>query len=157
MGAPRFSMTKLRPRFSVSSRIRPNCDRAPSAEMTLVSPSGLIDGSFRNKVDSSINLTVRFALLECQGRAQAPLESEGIELIFGEDALAEVARFAARVNESSENIGARRLHAIMEKLLEEVSFEGPDLKKKTVKIDAAYVQKQLADIVKDQDLSRYIL
>ncbi len=87
----------------------------------------------------------------------ALLETEGIKLIFGEDALAEVARFAARVNESSENIGARRLHTIMEKLLEEVSFEGPDLKKKTVKIDAAYVQKQLADIVKDQDLSRYIL
>ena len=66
-------------------------------------------------------------------------------------------RFAAQVNESAENIGARRLHTIMEKLLEEVSFDGPDLKKKNVKIDAAYVRKQLADIVKDQDLSRYIL
>jgi ATP-dependent HslUV protease ATP-binding subunit HslU len=87
----------------------------------------------------------------------ALLETEGIKLTLGDDALAEVARFAARVNENSENIGARRLHTIMEKLLEEISFEGPDLKKKTVKIDAAYVQKQLADIVKDQDLSRYIL
>ncbi len=87
----------------------------------------------------------------------ALLETEGIKLIFTEDALEEVASFAAHVNESSENIGARRLHTIMEKLLEEVSFEGPDLKKKTVKIDAAYVHKQLADIVKDQDLSRYIL
>ena len=65
--------------------------------------------------------------------------------------------FAAQVNESSENIGARRLHTIMEKLLEEISFEGPDLRKKNVKVDAAYVRKQLADIVKDQDLSRYIL
>jgi len=61
------------------------------------------------------------------------------------------------VNESMENIGARRLHTILEKLLEEVSFDGPDLKKKVVKVDAAYVRKQLADIVKDQDLSRYIL
>src|SRR6202007_417502 len=87
----------------------------------------------------------------------ALLETEGIKLSFTDDALEEVARFAAQVNESSENIGARRLHTIMEKLLEEVSFEGPDLKKKTVRVDAAYVRKQLADIVKDQDLSRYIL
>jgi ATP-dependent HslUV protease ATP-binding subunit HslU len=61
------------------------------------------------------------------------------------------------VNQSAENIGARRLHTIMEKLLEEVSFQGPDLKKKTVRVDSPYVRKQLADIVKDQDLSRYIL
>jgi ATP-dependent HslUV protease ATP-binding subunit HslU len=87
----------------------------------------------------------------------ALMETEGIKLTLGDDALEEVARYAARVNESSENIGARRLHTIMEKLLEEISFEAPDLKKKTVKIDAAYVHKQLAEIVKDQDLSRYIL
>ena len=87
----------------------------------------------------------------------ALLETEGIKLNLTDDALEEVARFAAQVNESAENIGARRLHTIMEKLLEEISFEGPDLKKKNVKIDAAYVRKQLADIVKDQDLSRYIL
>jgi ATP-dependent HslUV protease ATP-binding subunit HslU len=87
----------------------------------------------------------------------ALLETEGIKLVFTDDALEEVAKFAARVNESSENIGARRLHTIMEKLLEEVSFEGPDLKKKTVKVDANYVRKQLSEIVKDQDLSRYIL
>jgi ATP-dependent HslUV protease ATP-binding subunit HslU len=88
---------------------------------------------------------------------QALLDTEGIKLVFTDDALEEVARFAARVNESTENIGARRLHTIMEKLLETVSFEGPDLKKKALKIDADYVRKQLADIVKDQDLSRYIL
>ncbi len=87
----------------------------------------------------------------------ALMETEGIKLNLTPDALEEVARFAARVNESSENIGARRLHTIMEKMLEEISFEGPDLKKKNVKVDAAYVRKQLADIVKDQDLSRYIL
>jgi len=88
---------------------------------------------------------------------EALLETEGIKLIITEDALEEVARFAAQVNQSSENIGARRLHTIMEKVLEEISFAGPDLKKKTVKVDAAFVRRQLADIVKDQDLSRYIL
>jgi len=87
----------------------------------------------------------------------ALMDTEGIKLTFAEDAVEEVAKYAARVNESSENIGARRLHTIMEKLLEEISFEGPNLKKKNVRIDAAYVSKQLADIVKDQDLSRYIL
>jgi ATP-dependent HslUV protease ATP-binding subunit HslU len=87
----------------------------------------------------------------------ALLETEGIKLTFSDDALEEVAKFAAAVNEATENIGARRLHTIMEKLLDEISFEGPDLKKKTVRVDAAYVQKQLADIVKNQDLSRYIL
>ena len=88
---------------------------------------------------------------------QALLDTEGIKLSFTDDAIEELAAFAARVNESTENIGARRLHTILEKLLEVVSFEGPDLKKKNVKVDVAYVRKQLADIVKDQDLSRYIL
>jgi ATP-dependent HslUV protease ATP-binding subunit HslU len=87
----------------------------------------------------------------------ALLETEGIKLSFSEDALIEIAKIAAQVNQSTENIGARRLHTIMEKLLEDISFEGPDLKKKTVRIDAVYVQKQLSEIVKDQDLSRYIL
>src|ERR1700687_4759818 len=88
---------------------------------------------------------------------QALLDTEGIKLTFTEDAIEEIAAFAARVNESPENRGARRLHTILEKLLEDVSFDGPDLKKKNVKVDVAYVRKQLADIVKDQDLSRYIL
>jgi ATP-dependent HslUV protease ATP-binding subunit HslU len=87
----------------------------------------------------------------------ALLETEGIKLTFTEDALIEIAKVAAQVNENTENIGARRLHTIMEKLLEDISFDGPDLKKKTVKIDAVYVRKQLSEIVKDQDLSRYIL
>jgi ATP-dependent HslUV protease ATP-binding subunit HslU len=88
---------------------------------------------------------------------EALLETEGIKLVLTDDSLEEMAKFAAQVNQSSENIGARRLHTIMEKVLEEISFAGPDLKKKTVKVDAAFVRKQLADIVKDQDLSRYIL
>jgi ATP-dependent HslUV protease ATP-binding subunit HslU len=87
----------------------------------------------------------------------ALLETEGVKLTFQPDAVEEIARFATVVNETTENIGARRLHTILEKLLDEISFEAPDLKKKKICIDAAYVQKMLADIVKDQDLSRYIL
>jgi ATP-dependent HslUV protease ATP-binding subunit HslU len=87
----------------------------------------------------------------------ALLDTEGIKLTFTEEALSSVADYAARVNESSEDIGARRLHTIMEKVIEEISFDGPDAKKKNIKIDAAYVDKQLADIVKDQDLTKYIL
>jgi ATP-dependent HslUV protease ATP-binding subunit HslU len=87
----------------------------------------------------------------------ALLETEGVKLNITEDAVAAVARFATSVNEQTENIGARRLHTILEKVLDEISFEAPDLKKKNVKVDAAYVSKQLADIVKNQDLSRYIL
>jgi ATP-dependent HslUV protease ATP-binding subunit HslU len=87
----------------------------------------------------------------------ALLDTEGIKLTFSEDALIEIAKIAAEVNQSAENIGARRLHTIMEKLLEDISFDGPDLKKKNIRVDAVYVRKQLSEIVKDQDLSRYIL
>jgi ATP-dependent HslUV protease ATP-binding subunit HslU len=85
------------------------------------------------------------------------METEGIRLKFTDDAIAEIAAIATQVNEQTENIGARRLHTIMERVLDEVSFEGPDLKKKSVAINAEYVRKQLAAIVKDHDLSRYIL
>src|SRR5512142_928055 len=87
----------------------------------------------------------------------ALLETEGVKLEFTRDSLDEVANFAARVNEGTENIGARRLHTIMEKVLDEISFSAPDLKDKAVTVDAPYVRKALVDIVKDQDLSRYIL
>ena len=87
----------------------------------------------------------------------ALLETEGVKLTFSEDAIAGLARFAVMVNEQTENIGARRLHTILERVLDEISFEAPELKKKNVKIDAAYVAKQLAEIAKNQDLSRYIL
>src|SRR5579871_3179022 len=87
----------------------------------------------------------------------ALLETEGIKLTFTDDSLQEVANFAFRVNEGTENIGARRLHTIMEKVLDVISFEAPDMKEKHVVIDADYVKKALTDIVKDQDLSRYIL
>ena len=87
----------------------------------------------------------------------ALLETEGVKLAFSDDAIASLARFAVMVNEQTENIGARRLHTILERVLDEISFEAPELKKKNVKIDAAYVAKQLAEIAKNQDLSRYIL
>jgi ATP-dependent HslUV protease ATP-binding subunit HslU len=87
----------------------------------------------------------------------ALLETEGLKLEFTPDALVEIATFAAKVNETTENIGARRLHTIMERVLDKVSFEAPDMKEKDVRIDSQYVRDTLADIVKDQDLSRYIL
>jgi ATP-dependent HslUV protease ATP-binding subunit HslU len=87
----------------------------------------------------------------------ALLETEGLKLEFSPDALEEIAIFAAKVNETTENIGARRLHTIMERVLDKISFEAPELKDKDVKIDREYVGSMLADIVKDQDLSRYIL
>src|ERR1700726_4776462 len=87
----------------------------------------------------------------------ALLETEGLKLNFTDDAIATLARYAVMVNEQTENIGARRLHTILEKVLDEISFEAPELKKKNVKVDGAYVAKQLAEIAKNQDLSRYIL
>ena len=87
----------------------------------------------------------------------ALLETEGLKLEFTQESLEEVARFAFRVNEGTENIGARRLHTIMERVLDEISFNAPDMKEKSVNIDGDYVRKTLSDIVKDQDLSRYIL
>ncbi len=88
---------------------------------------------------------------------QAMMETEGVTIEFTDDAIDAIANFAARVNEQTENIGARRLQTIMEKLLEEISFEGPDLEPKNQRINAAYVDGMLLETVKDQDLSRYIL
>lgn len=88
---------------------------------------------------------------------QAMMETEGVTIEFSDDAIDAIANFAARVNEQTENIGARRLQTIMEKLLEEISFEGPDLDPKHQYINAGYVESMLLETVKDQDLSRYIL
>jgi len=87
----------------------------------------------------------------------ALLATEGVTLRFTPDAIERIADYAAIVNERTENIGARRLHTVMEKLLDEVSFDAPELGEATVTIDAAYVDRMLADIVKNEDLSRYIL
>jgi ATP-dependent HslUV protease ATP-binding subunit HslU len=87
----------------------------------------------------------------------ALMETEGIDLEFTKEAIHRIADFATIVNERTENIGARRLHTVMEKLLDEISFEGPDLANKRVTIDDEYVSRMLAEIVKNEDLSRYIL
>jgi ATP-dependent HslUV protease ATP-binding subunit HslU len=88
---------------------------------------------------------------------QAMMETEGVSIEFTSDAIDSIANFAAQVNQQTENIGARRLQTIMEKLLEDISFEGPDLEQKNQRVDARYVENMLSETVKDQDLSRYIL
>ena len=85
------------------------------------------------------------------------MATEGIELKFEESAIKEIAAIADRVNERMENIGARRLHTVMEKLLDEISFDAPDLETKSVVIDKTYVAEKLKDILEDENLSRYIL
>ncbi len=85
------------------------------------------------------------------------MNTEDIELVFQEDGIAEIAEIATEVNDSTENIGARRLHTILEKLLDEISFNAPDMNNTKIVIDADYVNEKIADIVKDRDLSRYIL
>ena len=87
----------------------------------------------------------------------ALLGAEGLDLSFREDAVKEVARLAVQVNSQTENIGARRLATLMERLLEEVSFEAPDMEGVALEVDAAYVTRALADVVEDRDLSRYVL
>ena len=87
----------------------------------------------------------------------ALLSTEGLDLRFTEGAIGRIADFATLVNERTENIGARRLHTVMEKLLDEVSFEAPDMTERSVTIDEAYVDRMLADIVRNEDLSRYVL
>ncbi len=85
------------------------------------------------------------------------MNTENIELVFAEDAIQEIAETAQHVNESTENIGARRLHTVLEKMLDEISFNAPDMNEEKIVIDAKYVKDKIAEIVKDRDLSRYIL
>jgi ATP-dependent HslUV protease ATP-binding subunit HslU len=88
---------------------------------------------------------------------EALLAADGVTLTFAPSAIERIADFAARVNDTAENIGARRLHTVMERLLDDVSFDAPDLDQKLVEVDGAYVERMLADIVTNEDLSRYIL
>jgi ATP-dependent HslUV protease ATP-binding subunit HslU len=85
------------------------------------------------------------------------IATEGITLEFSEEAIEEIATIASRVNETTENIGARRLHTVMTKLLEEILYAAPDISEKEIKINGEYVNRKLKDIVNDVDLSRYIL
>jgi len=85
------------------------------------------------------------------------LKTEQVTLEFTDDAVQEIARVSCKINEDSENIGARRLHTIMEQLLEEVSFEAPDLEGQTIMITPEYIHGRISSLMKNQDLSRYIL
>ena len=87
----------------------------------------------------------------------ALMATEGVKLDFTDDAVEEIARVAAQVNERTENIGARRLHTVLERLLEQISFDAPEMHGRTITIDAGYVRERLEEILRDQDLSRYIL
>jgi ATP-dependent HslUV protease ATP-binding subunit HslU len=87
----------------------------------------------------------------------ALLATEGVEVNFTEEAIEEIATLAHSVNEKTENIGARRLHTVLEKLLEDISFEAPERKGQAITIDRQYVREKLSEIVKDEDLSKYIL
>jgi ATP-dependent HslUV protease ATP-binding subunit HslU len=88
---------------------------------------------------------------------RALLNTEGIRLTFTKEAVKEIAGLATTVNERTENIGARRLHTVMERLLEEISFTAPDLTAQEITITDAYVRERLAALIDDEDLSRYIL
>jgi ATP-dependent HslUV protease ATP-binding subunit HslU len=87
----------------------------------------------------------------------ALMKTEGVEVVFTEDAVAALADYAYRVNQSTQNIGARRLHTIMERLLEELSFEAPEMHMGRVEINSAYVRERLDEIAQDEDLSKFIL
>ena len=132
----------------------------------LAKPSDLIpelQGRFPIRVELEALGTEDFVRILTEPRSAlvtqytALLATDGLDLEFTTDAIARIAEFASLVNDRSENIGARRLHTVMEKLLDEISFEAPDMSEQRVVIDSAYVDRMLADIVKDEDLSRYIL
>ena len=128
-------------------------------------PSDLIpelQGRFPIRVELQALGTEEFVRILTEPRGalikqyMALLATEGLELSFEPDAVDRVAELATLVNERAENIGARRLHTVMEKLLDEISFEAPDMAETSITIDAAYVDRMLAEIVKDEDLTRYI-
>jgi ATP-dependent HslUV protease ATP-binding subunit HslU len=87
----------------------------------------------------------------------ALMATEGVQLRFTDEAVRRIAEIAFRVNETTENIGARRLHTVMERLLDRISFEAPDRSGQPVEVDAAYVDEHLGNLAGDEDLSRYIL
>ena len=132
----------------------------------VASPADLIpelQGRFPIRVELDALETSDFVRILTEPRGSlvkqymALLATEGITLTFEPGAVNRVAEFANLVNERSENIGARRLHTVMENLLDEISFNAPELDEKTIVIDEAYVDRMLADIVNNEDLSRYIL
>jgi len=133
---------------------------------SLAAPSDLIpelQGRFplRVELESLTKADFKRILLEPKNaltkQYTALLETEGVKIVFTEDAIDRMSSLAEEVNSKSENIGARRLHTIMEKVLEEISFDADEHSGETITIDAAYVEEKLNGVIKDQDLSRYIL
>jgi len=138
----------LRSIASIRSRVAALKDALGTLPVTALERTDTIEDFKRILVEPKNSLVRQYTAL---------LGTEGIDIKFADEAIDSIARFAFSVNEQTEDIGARRLHTIMETLLDEYSFEGPDLEDKNVNIDAGYVHKQLAEIVKNEDLSRYIL
>ncbi|MCQ8103852.1 ATP-dependent protease ATPase subunit HslU [Methylomonas sp. SURF-2] len=137
-----------------------------SGAFHLTKPSDLIpelQGRFPIRVELSALSAEDFVRILTEPDAslteqyQALLATEGVDVSFTADGIQRIAELGWQVNESVENIGARRLHTILEKLLEEISFDAPDMPEKTVRIDAAYVDAHLRELAADEDLSRYIL
>ena len=124
---------------------------------------GLFQGRFPIRVELEPLGRAEFVRILTEPRSAlikqyiALMATEGLDLSFTDDAVATIAEYATLVNERTENIGARRLHTVMERLLDEVSFEAPNMDEKSITIDAPYVRRMLADIVKNEDLSRFIL
>ena len=137
-----------------------------SGAFHLTKPSDLIpelQGRFPIRVELSALSADDFVRILTEPNASlteqyvALLATEGVNLSFAEDGIKRIAELGWQVNEKTENIGARRLHTILERLLEDISYNAPDLADKAIVIDAAYVDKQLSEFVEDEDLSRYIL
>jgi ATP-dependent HslUV protease ATP-binding subunit HslU len=129
-------------------------------------PSDLIpelQGRFPIRVELDSLTEADFVRILCEPRNAlttqyiALLGTEGLRLEFSEDAVRSIARYAALVNEKTENIGARRLHTILERVLDEISFDASEMGGQNITVDAAYIDRVLADIIKDEDLSRYVL
>ncbi len=137
-----------------------------SGAFHLAKPSDLIpelQGRFPIRVELTALSKADFVRILTEPKAalikqyEALLQTEGVSLQFGSDAVDRLAEIAAQVNERQENIGARRLHTVLERLLDALSYEAPDRDGQSITIDAAYVDAQLGELVKDPDLSRYIL
>ena len=135
--------------FHVSKAVRPH----PRAAGTFSDPGGARGAGEKNEF-VRILTEPKGALIT---QYTALLATEGLNLEFSPDAIQRIAEFATLVNDRSQNIGARRLHTVMEKLLDEISFDAPEMVEREFVIDGGYVDRMLADIVKDEDLSRYIL
>ncbi|MCF5953726.1 AAA family ATPase, partial [Xanthomonas perforans] len=137
-----------------------------SGAFHLAKPSDLIpelQGRFPIRVELTALTKADFVRILTEPKAalikqyEALLQTEGVALTFAPDAVDRLAEIAAQVNERQENIGARRLHTVLERLLDVLSYEAPDRDGQSVTVDAAYVDAQLGELVQDPDLSRYIL